>query len=158
MKKFELKNLTEYFGDFLPAGKINNRETRIAIVLLYSSLRKKNKEVLEEIEENRKNLVGDKEQEAAEYSRLLQMSMNPNLTQEERDEFKKKADSMTDCVKLDQDFSDIVQKIFNEDIDVEVKKIPLELLYDALSDCGFPNLGEDCPISVVEQQFESVIL
>ena len=157
MKKIELKSLTEYFGNFLPAGKIQNRETRIAIVLLYGSLCKPNKEVAEELEGIRKGLVGDKEEEIQKYVSLLQKAMNTSLSEEEREKAKKEAEGMTECAKIDKDFSLATQRVYNEEIDVKPKKISLELLYDALADCGFPQFGADCPISVIQDNFAQVI-
>lgn len=157
MKKIELKSFTEYFGNFLPAGKIQNRETRLAIVLLYGSLCKANKDVAEEIEAVRKKIVGDKEADVLKYASLLQKANDKTVDEKERDAAKEEAYKMTECVQIEKDFSDAASKILDENVEVSVKKVSLELLYDALSDCGFPAFGEDCPISVIEQNFAQVI-
>ena len=157
MKKIEIKSLTEYFGNFLPVGKIQNRETRLAIVMLYGSLCKANKDIAEELESTRKALVGDKEEEIQKYAALIQKSLDTRLEEKEREKARKEAEKMEDCVKIDKDFSLAQQRIFNEDMDVQVKKVSLEMLYDALADCGFPRFGEDCPISVIQDAFAQVI-
>ena len=157
MKKIELKSMAEYFGSFLPAGKIQNRDTRIAVVILYGSLAKPAKEVGDEVEAVRTALTKDHEEDLKKYSDLLQKANDPKISEDERKKAKKKADSMTECVKIDKDFQEAAEKIYNEEIEPSIKKIPLELLYDALTDCGFPRLEPNLPIGAVEAIFKSVL-
>lgn len=146
MKKFELKTLAEYFGNRLPAGKIKDRNTRLAIVLLYGSLAKANMATMEEIEQVRLALIKGKEDEIEKYGRL---AGNP--------ETKAEADAMTECAQIDADFKEAAGKILAEETNPDIKKISIENLFDALADCGFPGLSEDCTISAVQEAFKHVI-
>lgn len=157
MKKLELKSLAEYFGNFLPAGKIKDRETRIAIVRLYGSLAKANMGVIDEIEATRKGLVGDKQEEINEYAKWLAKSGDPKLSEEQRKEAKEKAESMSDCVRIDKDFAEATSKILAEEINPELKKVSLETMFDALADCGFPRFNPEMSISEVQTIFKDVI-
>ena len=157
MKKIELKSMAEYFGNFLPAGKIQNRDARLAVVMLYGSLAKPAKEIGDEIEAVRAALTKDHEEELQKYSELLQKSTNNELSEDERKKAKKDAEAMTECVKIDKDFQEASQKIFDEETEVPVKKISLELLFDALSDCGFPRFDPNLSIAAVEGIFKGVI-
>ena len=149
MKNIELKSLAEYFGTQLPAGKIADRETRIAIVRLYGSLAKANKEVADEIEQNRKSLVEGHEEEIQKYAELLRKGDEASV---------KEAEAMTECVRIDKDFQEASAKIYDEESCADIKKVPLEVLYEALCDCKFPNLKPEIPIAVVEEIFKSIIL
>ncbi len=144
MKKLELKTLADFFGAKLPAGKIKDRETRLAIVGLYSSLALPMKKIDEEIESVRKSLVGDKQDEIEKYAALIEKG---------DDDSAKEAASMKDCVKIESDFSEAVRRIYEEDIEIPLRKVSLALLYDALCDCGFDSM----PIAVVENTFYQVI-
>ena len=158
MKKLELKSLAEYFGQFLPAGKIKDRETRLAVVLLYGSLAKPAKEVADEIETIRRSLTEGKDEELKTYADLMRKAGDKKLTDAEREAVKAEANGMTDCVQIDKDFQEAVEKIHAEETEPDIKKIPLGLLYDALADCGFPRFSPDMPISAVEAVFKDVIL
>ena len=157
MKKLEIRMLAEFFGAQLPASKIKNREVCIDIVRLYGSLAKANKEIGEEMEDLRKNLVGDKEEELKKYSDLLQKANDEKLDEKERKKAKKEADAMTECVKIDQDFREAANKLFEEDSDADIKKVSLETLYEALCDCGFSGFAQELPIAAVEANFANVI-
>lgn len=157
MKKIELKSMAEYFGAFLPASKIKNRETRLSVVMLYGSLAKPAKDVADEVETVRKSLVEGHDEELKKYSDLLQKAANKELTEDERKKAKKEAEGMKECVKIEKDFQEAANKIYNEEVNPDLKKIPLELLYDALTDCGFPNFEKDLPIGAVEYTFKAVI-
>ena len=158
MKKLELKSMAEYFGTYLPAGKIKNRETRISIVMLYGSLAKPAKEMAEEVEAVRKSLTEGKDEELKKYVELIKKSNDASLSEEERKAAKTEAEGMSDCVQIDKDFAEALSKINNEEVELSLKKIPLELLYDALTDCGFPRFSPDMPIAAVQDVFKSVIL
>ena len=157
MTKFELKSLAEYFGTKLPAGKIQNRDVRIAIVRLYGSLAVANKAITEEVEALRKGLVGDNEEKILKWVELRQKAASAK-DEKEAKKLQKEADAMTECVQIDKDFSEALQKLHAEEADADIKKVPLEVLYEALADCGFPNFKEDLPIAAVEQIFAPVIV
>ena len=152
MTKIELKSLAEYFGGKLPAGKIKDREVRLAIVRLYTTLAKANKETLDEVEELRKSLVGDKEADIAKYAELLRKAADGD------EKAKEEAEAMTECVRIDKDFAEASSKLFQEESDAKIAKVPLETLYEALSDCGFVGFSPDIPIAAVEEIFKQVIL
>ena len=158
MKKIEIKSLAEYFGAKLPASKIKDRDVRIAIVRLYGSLAKENKEIQEEIESLRKGLVGDKEEDLRKYSELLQKANDEKLNEKERKKAKKESESMEDCVRIDKDFQEGVSKLLNEESNADIKKVSLEVLYEALSDCGFVGFGTELSIGAVEGIFKDVLL
>ena len=158
MKKIELRSLAEYFGAKLPAAKIKDRDVRIAIVRLYGSLCKANREIVGELESLRKGLVGDKEEEINKYALLLQKSVDENLDKKERENAKKEAAAMEDCVRIDKDYSEGVAKILGESCDPDIKKVPLEVIYEALSDCGFIGFGTELSIGSVEEIFKDVII
>lgn len=157
MKKIELKSMAEYFGTFLPAGKIKDREARLAVVMLYGSIAKTAKEIGDEVEAVRLALTKDHEEDLRKYSELLQKSFNPELPENERKKAKKEAEGMTECVKIDKDFQEAAGKIYDEEIEPDIKKIPIELLFDALSDCGFPRFSPDMSIAAVEEVFKTVL-
>ena len=157
MKKIELKSMAEYFGKFLPAGHIKDRETRIAIVRLYGSLAKANMDVINEIESIRTGLVGDKQDDVNKYAALIQKSFNKDLAEEERKKAREEAEAMTECVRIDKDYSEAVTKVYNEEIEPELKKVSLEVLYEALSDCGFPRFSPEMTIADVAETFKDVI-
>ena len=157
MKKIELKSMAEYFGNFIPAGKIQNRDARLAVVMLYGSLAKPAKEIGDEVEAVRVALTKDHEEELQKYSTLIQKSFNKELSEDERNKAKEEAEAMTECVKIDKDFQEATGKIYDEDIDVPIKKISLELLFDALSDCGFPRFDPNLSIAAVEEIFKVVL-
>jgi len=157
MNKAELGNITQYFGSKLPAGRIANRDTRIAIVCLYSSLAAAKRMVDDELETLRKSLVGDKEAEIAKYGELMAKAADEKLSNDERMKAKAEADAMTECAKIDMDFQSAAGKVLAEEVTADIRKVSLELLYDALSDCGFPTLSPDIPIAAVEQIFKPVI-
>ena len=146
MKKSQIKTLAEYFGNSVPAGRIQNRDTRLAVVMLYGSLAKANMETMDEIEQVRLALVAGHEEEIEKYGRL---AANPDT--------KAEADAMTECVRIDTDFKEAADKILAEEVKVDIKKIPLELLFDALADCGFPGLPENPTIAGVQGAFRDVI-
>ena len=104
MKKIELKSMAEYFGNFLPAGKIQNRDARLAVVMLYGSLAKPAKEIGDEVDAVRIALTKDHEEELQKYSTLIQKSFDQKLTEDERKKAKEEAEAMTECVKIDKDF------------------------------------------------------
>jgi len=157
MKKIEVKSLAEYFGAKLPASKIKDRNTRIEIVTLYTSLAAANKKISEEQEELRKGLVGDKEEDIRKYSELLQKANDEKLDEKERAKAKKEAEGMTECLRIEKDFSEGINKLFNEDYEGSVRTISLEVLYEALSDCNFAGFNGDLPIAAVEELFKNVI-
>jgi hypothetical protein len=157
MKKIELKNLAEYFGRRLPANRITERETRIAVVRLYGSLALAYKGVTDEIEEIRKGLVGDHEPDVRKWAQLEQKAKDEKATKKEREAAKKEADSMKECVRINNDYEQAVTALLSEDIEVEVKKVPLEVLYEALCDCDFPNLDPSIPVGELAQMFAPVI-
>ena len=152
MKKIEIRSLADYFGVRLPASKIKNRDVRISIVRLYSSLSKADREIVGEIEEIKKNLVGDKAEEMQKFSGLLAKAENKELTEEERKAAKEEADGMTECVRINEDFQEAITKLFNEDSDAVVTKVPLEVLYEAISDCG-----DEFPLAEVERSFRNIL-
>lgn len=157
MKKIELKSMAEYFGTFLPAGKIKNRETRLAIVMLYGSLAKPNKDFLDEIETVRKSLCEGHEEEIQKYASLINKANDASLDEKERKEAKAEAEKMTECVRIDKDYAEAVRKLENEEVSAPIKSVPLEVLYDALCDCGFPRFNPDMPIAAVAEIFKSII-
>ena len=157
MNKAELGNITQYFGSQLPAGRIANRDTRIAIVCLYSSLAAAKRMVDDELETLRKSLVGDKEAEIAKYGELMAKAADEKLSNDERMKAKAEADAMTECAKIDADFQAAAGKILTEQVTADIRKVKLELLYDALSDCDFPTFSPDMPIVAVEQIFKPVL-
>ena len=157
MTKLELKSLAEYFGQFLPAGKIKDRETRLAVVLLYGSLAKPAKDVADEIETIRKTLTEGKDEELKKYAELMRKAGDKTLAEAEREAAKKEASGMADCVQIDKDFQEALAKVYGEAIEPDIKRIPLGLLYDGLADCGFPRFSPDMPISAVETIFKEVL-
>lgn len=158
MKKFELHNLSIFLGNELPANKIVDRDTRIAIVRLYGSIALAYKGVADEIEETRKALVGDKQAEIEQYSKLMLSSMDKTLSETERKEAKEKAEAMSECAKIDADFNKALEAINNEEIDPEIKKVPLEVLYEALVDCDFKGLTHPLSLAETKLMFNSIIL
>lgn len=157
MNKNELINITRYFGEQLPAGHITNRDTRIAIVCLYSSLAAAMKVVEGELEALRNSLIGDRKEEVAAYGALMAKAADESLPKGERMKAKAEADAMTECAKIDADFHAAADKILNEEVTADIRKVSLEVLYDALSDCGFPTFSPDMPIVAVEQIFKPVL-
>lgn len=157
MNKGELKNLSQYFGTRLPAGKIQNRDVRIAIVRLYASLAVADKAITDEMEEMRKTLVGDKEEELRRWSELNARAEDANLSADDRMKAKTEADAMTECANINRDYIKSVNDMLAEESNAEVRKVSLEVLYEALSDCGFPTFDENMPIAAVEQIFAHVI-
>lgn len=157
MTKGEVKALAEYFGQRIPAGRIKERDTRIAIVRLYGSLAVANKATMDEIEEIRKAVVGDNDKDIRKWAGLVQRSNDAKLTDAERKAAKAEADAMTDCVRIDKDYTEAVGKLLSEPCEAEVRKVSLEVLYEALADCSFPNLSEDIPLAAVEAMFAAVI-
>jgi hypothetical protein len=154
MKKSELKTLAEYFGSQLPAGRIKDRETRLAIIRLYASLASAYKGVADEIEAARVALVGDHQEEIAKFGGLMMRACDRRLTEEERAEAKAAADAMMECVRIDADFREAAGRILQEEIDVAFEKVPLEVVFEALCDCG---LIKDWPIAQVATEFAAVI-
>lgn len=155
MKKIELHNLAEYFGKSLPAGKIKDREIRLAIIRLYGALSKADKVTASEIEAIRVKLTEGMEDEVAKYTGLIQKAAAAK-----GDELKAlldEANAMTECVQIDKDFQESVARLYEEETEVELKKVSLAELYEALADCDFPNFTEDCPIGVVAEAFKLVI-
>ena len=157
MKKIEARSLAEYFGARLLASKIKDREVRIAIVRLYGSLAKANKEIGEEQEDIRKPLVEGHDEEIKKYAELREKARNEKLDEKERKKATKEADAMTECVRIEKDYLGAVDKLLNEECDADIKKVPLEVLYEALSDCGFIGFENELPISAVEIFFKPVI-
>ena len=157
MKKVELKSLAEYFGGRLPAGRIADRETRIAIVRLYGTLAVANKGVMDEIEEVRKGLVGDKEADIRKWAGLMQKAADEKAKPADRKKARAEADAMTECVRIDKDYQEAVSKLLAEDIEPELKKVSLEQMFEALTDCGFPNLDPNIPLAAIAEMFKDVI-
>ena len=157
MKKIELKSLAEYFGSKLPAGRIKDRDVRLAIVRLYGSLAVANKGTMDEIEEIRKAIVGDKETDIRKWAGLIQKADDDKLSDAVRAAAKSEAEAMTECVQIDKDYREAVEKLLAENIEPELKKVSLEQMIEALSDCGFPNISPDIPIAAVQQMFAFVI-
>lgn len=158
MKKIELRSLAEYFGAKLPAAKIKDRDVRIAIVRLYGSLAKANRDIQDEIDSLRTGLVGDKEEEVNKYALLMQKATDEKLNKKEREKAEKEAASMEDCVRINKDFSEGVAKLFEEHCDPDIKKVSLEVIYEALSDCGFIGFGTELSIGAVGEIFKDVII
>lgn len=157
MNKLEVKNLAEYFGIHVPASKIKDRDVRTAIVRLYASLAKANKETLDDLEEIRKSLTKDHEEEIKKYADLLNKAADDKLTDEEKAAAKREAEGMTECVRIDNDYREASEKLFAEESTAFIAKVPLEVIYEALSDCGFPGYKAELPIMVVEQIYANVI-
>ena len=157
MKKVELKSLAEYFGGRLPAGRIKDRDTRIAIVRLYGSLVVANKATIDEIEEVRKGLVGDREKDIQKWASMMQKAADEKASEAERKAAKEQADAMTDCVQIDKDYQEAVAKLLGEDVEPELRKVSLEQMFEALADCGFPNLDPNIPLAAVAEMFKDVI-
>ena len=157
MKKVELKSLAEYFGGRLPAGKIADRDTRLAVVRLYGSLAVAYKGVMDEIEEIRKAIVGDKDADIRKWAALVQKAEDEKAKPAERKKARAEADAMTECVRINKDYQEAVGKLLAEDIEPELRKVSLEQMFEALADCGFPNLDPNIPLAAVAQMFAPVI-
>lgn len=159
MKKIDVRNYADYFGKSISVSKISDKETRFAIVRLYTSLSQAAKKIADEIEEMRKTLVGDKEEDAMKYVELIKRSENTELTQEERDKAVEEANSMEEIHRIDKDFQEMTSNYYSEDFDTSViKKVPLEVLYEALVECNFPNfVNMDPSLSEIENIFAGII-
>ena len=149
MKNKDLKAFTEYFGTKLPIEKIKNRDTRVAVIGLYSSLAKAWDEVSKEIETIRTTLTEGHLEELQEYEQLI-------LAGDEKS--REKANEMTECVRIYDDFSNAVNALMETENTSAIRKISLEILFDALLDCGFPGL-EKVPVSILllQQMFNDII-
>jgi len=157
MKKREILAFAKYFGASVPAGKIQNRETRMAIVMLYSSLVAPTKAIEAETEAVRKSLVEGHEDEIMKYAALRVKAGDTNLSEEERNAAKAEADAMTECISIDADYSEAMNRILSEECDAPIKKVSLDVLYDALCDCGFPLFKPEMTLAEVRTAFEQVI-
>lgn len=145
MKKKDLKFYGEYFGKLLPVGKIGDKEARLAIVSLYASLANPYKELMSEIEAVRTALVAGHEAEIAEFAKLMESG------EEE------KANAMTECVRINADYVEAVNKMLGEEVEVGVKKVSLYTLVDALADCGYPALNPGAGLGDISSLFGAVI-
>ena len=149
MKNKDLKALTDYFGKQMPIEKITNRDTRLAIIGLYASLARAWDEKEKDINSVRTKLLEGHEEDFQLYGQLLY---------ENSEESKQKAADMKECVRIDEDFQQAVNTILEEENPCSIKKVPLELLFDALLDCGFPGLNNEAiSIMLIQRLFNDVI-
>ena len=149
MKKSELKALTDYLGE-LPMGKIEDTAIRRAVIRLYCRLSAINRPVAESIETLRLSVIGDKQKDVITYLNLVQAGDEASL---------KKAAEMTECVQIEKDYEVMLGEILRQDVpaDADIPTIPLDTLYTALADCGFPRMPKDVGPAAIEAEFRSII-
>ena len=149
MKKSELKILSDYFGE-LPMGSIKDSDIRRAVIKFYCQLAALYKPIAEEMETMRTSVIGDKQQDVITYLKLQQAGDEESI---------KKANEMEDCVRIESDFKVMSHEILNQNLpdDTELPKIPLDVLYEALADCGFPKLSINAGPSAIANQFRPII-
>ena len=145
MKKKDLKFYGEYFGSTLPIGKIGDKTIRLAIVSLYASLASPYKQLMSEMEAVRTALVAGHEAEITEYAKLMESGET------------EKANAMTECARINGDYVEAVNKMLDEEANVDVKRVPLFTLIDALADCGYPALNPNAGLADIANLFRAVI-
>lgn len=156
MKKGQLLDITHFLGGALPAGKIQDRETRLAVVRTYASLAGAAKAVDDEAEALRRKLTEGHEEEIQRWAELTRKASDNELPEEERDAAKTEAAGLTDAVRINAEFSEALRGLLDEEATAEgIKKIDLALLFDALTDCGV--LRDGAPIEAIRVQFAPII-
>ena len=161
MKKLEIKKFADFFGNGISLSKIKDKELRHEMIRLYISLSNINKETDKEINELKETLIGEKVEEVKKYYELKRKYTDDGYSDEEKEEIKKEYEGMTEVISIINDFDEMSEKIYNEEVDVStIKKVSLESMYDCISECGINVVGirnDDVTVMMVEKLFGDLI-
>ena len=156
MKKSEIKSHYEIFGKSLPVAKIKDANTRKEIILLATSLSSKANEIESQLQEILKRLSDGHEKELQEWSALMQKAKyDLNASEQEKVECLEKANKMTEAVRINDEYSKTVEELMNEDVDINIHKVDIMVIFDALIDSGI--LADQNSIDVICNQFKDLI-
>lgn len=157
MKKIQIKTCADLFGKQLPLGKIKNAATRKEIILLATSLRKAGKEVDDDIESIRTRLTEGHEEEVKKWAELTnKLATDTTLSDKEKKKLADEAAGYKEAVRINKEYGEAVNALFNEEIDVPVHKVDVMVIVDALADAGL--LGPDASLVAVMKEFEGIII
>lgn len=156
MKKIQIKTCADLFGKQLPLGKIKNAATRKEIILLATSLRKAGKEVDDDIESIRTRLTEGHEEEVNKWAELTnKVATDTTLSDKERKKLADEAAGYKEAVRINKEYGEAVNALFNEEISVPVHKVDIMVVVDALVDAGM--LAPEASVDAVMKEFEGII-
>lgn len=156
MKKSQIKAYADLFGKQMPIGKIKDAETRKEIILLATSLRKYGKEVDDDLEAIRARLIEGHEEEVQKWAQATNKAKwSTDITDEERKALIEEAEGYTEAVRINKEYAEATAALLNEEIEVNVRKVSLATIVDALIDAGI--LSEGASLDAVASEFKDFI-
>lgn len=130
MKKAEILGYNDFLGTIRLSAEMSP-ETRRGIRQLHRAFRKLAKPILEDIDDTRAEIIGDKQAEVSEYLKKG-VKDNPELQ------------------TLVDDFDEAYRRILAEDVDCELPKISPEAIYDVIPYSAKPGM----PLAEIDANFE----
>ena len=129
MKQIELNNIFEFLRK-IRINKINDRETKIALINIHMELYKKVQEFDEYIKELQKKYFEGKESELEAYNQ--QVAQMQTADPEKRDELEASLDP--EIKKLVIEFNSLINARLDQEIPIELEKVDKQKFIEALID------------------------
>lgn len=126
MKKAEILGYNDFVGSIrLPAD--TKADIRRELQGFHRALRRLAKPILEDIDDTRKEIIGDQQDEVNEFVRLEQAGEHP--------------DGMDEVKAAIEDFNAAYAKILDEDVEEEIPKVSPEAIAEAIPFSSRPEMS-----------------
>lgn len=126
MKKAEILGYKEFFGSIRLPGDVKSNVRR-DMQTLYRAFRLLAKPIIEDIDDTRREIVGERQEEVNEYVRLEQSG--------------KSVEGMDEVKAIIGDFNAAYARIMGEDVECELPKVSPESIAEAIPYSSKPDMS-----------------